>query len=53
MKVNRRGFLQGAAAIAAAGTFGSNAWAEDPIAVAGSTISRAGSTSTASRWSMR
>jgi urea transport system substrate-binding protein len=34
MKVNRRGFLQGTAAIAAAGMLGSNAWAEDPISVA-------------------
>src|ERR1700724_2051986 len=33
MKVNRRRFLQGAAAVAA-GTLGSNAWAEDPIKVA-------------------
>src|SRR6202048_1361081 len=34
MKVNRRGFLQGTAASAAAGMLGSNAWAEDPISVA-------------------
>src|ERR1700752_3888267 len=34
MKVNRRRFLQGPAATAAAGTFGSNAWAQDPINVA-------------------
>src|SRR3977135_3950445 len=34
MKVDRRRFLQGPAAIAAAGMFGPNAWAEDPINVA-------------------
>src|ERR1700730_18364231 len=34
MKVNRRRFLQGTAAAVAAGTLGSNAWAEDPINVA-------------------
>jgi len=34
MKVDRRRFLQGTAAIAAAGMFGPNAWAEDPINVA-------------------
>jgi hypothetical protein len=34
MKVNRRRFLQGTAAAAAAGAFSSSAWAEDPIGVA-------------------
>src|SRR5712671_1529121 len=34
MKVNRRRFLQGTAAAAATGAFGSSAWAEDPINVA-------------------
>lgn len=35
MKVNRRRFLQGTAAAAAAvGGFAPNAWAEDPISVA-------------------
>src|SRR6202795_4664815 len=34
MKVNRRKFLQGTAAAAATGAFGSSAWAEDPIGVA-------------------
>jgi urea transport system substrate-binding protein len=34
MKVNRRRFLEGTAAIGAAGMFGSDAWAEDPISVA-------------------
>ena len=34
MKLNRRRFLQSTAAITAAGTFGSSAWAEDPINVA-------------------
>src|SRR6266853_1274079 len=34
MKINRRRFLQGTAAAAAAGMFGPNAWAEDPINVA-------------------
>src|ERR1700675_337040 len=34
MKVNRRKFLQGTAAAAAAGAFPSSAWAEDPISVA-------------------
>src|SRR6202051_2080745 len=34
MKVNRRRFLQGTAAAVAAGMFGHNAWAEDPINVA-------------------
>src|SRR5437588_12158592 len=34
MKVNRRKFLQGTAAAAAAGAFASPAWAEDPINVA-------------------
>src|SRR5258706_12088165 len=34
MRVDRRGLLQGAAAPAAAGMFGPNAWAEDPINVA-------------------
>src|SRR3979411_3551389 len=34
MKFNRRRFLQGTAATAAAGMVGSNAWAEDPINVA-------------------
>src|SRR6476660_7583314 len=35
MKINRRKLLQGTAAVAAAGAFGSSAWAEDPINVAG------------------
>ena len=34
MKIDRRKFLQGTAAAAAAGMFGPNAWAEDPINVA-------------------
>src|SRR6202012_5591968 len=34
MKVNRRSFLQGTAASAAAGMFASTAWADDPIGVA-------------------
>jgi len=34
MTFNRRRFLQGTAATTAAGVFGSNAWAEDPINVA-------------------
>jgi urea transport system substrate-binding protein len=34
MKINRRSFLQSTAAAAAAGMFGPNAWAEDPINVA-------------------
>src|SRR6267154_3586881 len=34
MKINRRSFLQSTTAIAAAGMFGPNAWAEDPINVA-------------------
>jgi branched-chain amino acid transport system substrate-binding protein len=34
MKVNRRRFLQGTAVTAAAGLFGSSAWADDPINVA-------------------
>ena len=34
MKVNRRRFLEGTAATAAVGMFGSSAWAEDPINVA-------------------
>src|SRR4030088_2099635 len=34
MKLNRRRFLEGTAATAAAGMFGSNAWADDPINVA-------------------
>src|ERR1700677_3919650 len=34
MKVNRRRFLQGTAAAAAAGAFSSSAWADDPIGVA-------------------
>src|SRR5712672_940058 len=34
MRVNRRAFLQSTAATAAAGMFGSNAWADDPINVA-------------------
>src|SRR5580698_3155061 len=34
MKLNRRRFLQGTAAAAAAGTFSSSAWADDPIGVA-------------------
>ena len=34
MKVNRRRFLQGTAATAAAGMFASTAWADDPIGVA-------------------
>ncbi len=34
MKVNRRKFLQGTAAAAAAGAFSTSAWAEDPINVA-------------------
>jgi urea transport system substrate-binding protein len=34
MKINRRSFLQSTAAAAAVGTFGPNAWAEDPIKVA-------------------
>src|SRR5260370_19734163 len=34
MRFQRRRFLQGTAATAAAGMFGSNAWAEDPINVA-------------------
>ena len=34
MKVDRRRFLQGTAAAAAAGAFSSPAWADDPIAVA-------------------
>src|SRR6202045_4949447 len=34
MKLNRRRLLQGTAATAAAGMFGSDAWAEDPISVA-------------------
>ena len=34
MKLNRRRFLQSTAATAAAGMFGSSAWAEDPINVA-------------------
>src|SRR5258705_10382174 len=33
MKVNRRRFLQGTAAAAATGAFGSSAWAEDAINV--------------------
>jgi len=35
MKLNRRTFLQSTAATAATGMFGSTAWAEDPIGVAG------------------
>src|SRR5258708_12806480 len=34
MRVHRGSFLRGTAATAAAGMFGSNAWAEDPINVA-------------------
>jgi urea transport system substrate-binding protein len=34
MKINRRSFLQSTTAAAAAGMFGPNAWAEDPINVA-------------------
>ena len=34
MSLDRRRFLQGTAAVTAAGTFGSSAWAEDPINVA-------------------
>jgi urea transport system substrate-binding protein len=34
MKIDRRQFMQGTAAAAAVGTFGPNAWAEDPINVA-------------------
>src|SRR6202165_82151 len=34
MKIDRRKFLQSTAAAAAAGMFGPNAWAEDPISIA-------------------
>jgi hypothetical protein len=50
MKINRRSFLQSTAAAAAVGTFGPNAWAEDPITFM---ISPAAWTSTENQWSMR